>query len=121
LLTAIESWNSLAKDIGLPIVQRQGHTRLKALALRIEEAGGIDGWNACLAKVRDSPFLRGQVNGNGHENFRCTFDWLLKPANFTKIMEGNYDENRNHQEQRGAAGGFANAVAAARGVLDPEQ
>lgn len=43
-----------------------------------------------LQLVLNSPFLLGQNN----ENWRCTFDWIFKPAHFTKIYEGNYNGKR---------------------------
>ncbi len=33
-----------------------------------------------------SPFL----NGRNKHNFVCTFDWLLQPDNFVKVLENNY-------------------------------
>lgn len=38
-------------------------------------------------KVNASDFL----NGNNGKWTGCNFDWILKPANLTKIIEGNYD------------------------------
>lgn len=34
-----------------------------------------------------SDFLRGQNKGG----FKATFDWLIKPTNFEKVISGNYD------------------------------
>ena len=44
---------------------------------------------ALLARVRGSPYLRGEVNG-----FRCTFDWIVNASNYQKIMEGNYEDRK---------------------------
>lgn len=32
--------------------------------------------------------------GNNDRNWKCDFDWLFKPTNFTKILEGNYNGKR---------------------------
>ena len=40
-----------------------------------------------VRKARSSDFLRGQ-NRSG---FKATFDWLIKPTNFEKVITGNYD------------------------------
>lgn len=40
--------------------------------------------------ILDSPFLLGQND----RNWKCDFDWIFKPTNFTKILEGNYNEKR---------------------------
>lgn len=41
-----------------------------------------------FSKASISPFLNG-ANPNG---WKATFDWLILPNNFTKVLEGNYDE-----------------------------
>lgn len=41
-------------------------------------------------KVLSSPFLL----GDNDRNWRCDFDWIFKPTNFTKILEGNYNGKR---------------------------
>ncbi len=43
-----------------------------------------------IQKALNSDFLKGQ-NKNG---WRASFDWLIRPTNFEKIISGNYD-NRN--------------------------
>ena len=39
--------------------------------------------------VKRSDFLMGRV-----KNWRATFDWLIKQANYTKILEGTYNNGR---------------------------
>lgn len=43
-----------------------------------------------IRKAYESDFLKGQ----NPRNFTATFDWLIKPANFEKVISGNYD-NKN--------------------------
>ena len=42
------------------------------------------------------------LNGQGERHWRASIDWLLKPNNFTKVMEGVYDDFVMHssKEQR---------------------
>jgi hypothetical protein len=94
---AVDAWNELAEDCGLPRVQRLTEPRRKSVLKRLPECGGIEGWHAVLAKIRDGPHLLGQTT-----NWRCTFDWLCKPANFTKVAEGNYDKP-HHPKPNGPA------------------
>lgn len=52
-----------------------------------------------IHKAYASDFLRGQ-SGN---SFKATFDWLIKPTNFEKVISGNYDNRSienigNHAE-----------------------
>lgn len=41
-------------------------------------------------RVQQSDFLAGKTG-----SFRASFDWILKPANLQKILEGNYDNRDN--------------------------
>lgn len=84
---AISAYNELADEIGLPKAQRFTESRRTALRLRLEECGGLEGWAVALAKIRGSPFLRGE-NDRG---WRASLDFMLRQSSFTKIMEGAYD------------------------------
>lgn len=49
-------------------------------------------WREYFQTVKASPFLMGKVPGrNGGKPFRASFDWLICPSNFAKVVEGNYD------------------------------
>ncbi len=67
-------------------------TRRKALRARLIETGGVDSFREVVAKAEASDFIRSEMTGWG-------LDWFLKPANFAKVSEGNYDNDR-----RGTAG-----------------
>jgi hypothetical protein len=48
-------------------------------------------WTEFFELVGSSAFLMGQGEGrNGAKPFRATFDWLIAPSNFVKVVEGNY-------------------------------
>jgi len=99
---AVSAYNATAARIGWPSVQKLTTQRRSALKGRISDAGGVDGWAVALEKAEASRFLRGEAG-----NFRCTFDFLSKQANFTKLMEGNYDDrpsqNRNAERDNSLA------------------
>jgi hypothetical protein len=103
------AFNELAEKVGWPKVQQQSPARQKALSQRISDCGGIDNWRSALDRAASSPLLTGQ-NTRG---WRADFDWLCKPANFTKLMEGNYDKrNRNANNlPQGRADGPNSAAA----------
>jgi uncharacterized protein YdaU (DUF1376 family) len=84
-----EQWNALAAAFKLPSIDeiKTGSTRERHALARLREMGP-DGVQALMTRIRGSPYLRGEVNG-----FRVTFDWIVNPSNYQKIMEGNY-ENR---------------------------
>jgi hypothetical protein len=87
--TVLRTWNALASDRHLPHIHMLTEPRRKALRLRLIELGGPDGWLVLLDKIRASKFLC------GHDGkWTVTFDWLMKPSNLAKVMEGNYDDRQ---------------------------
>lgn len=83
LIPIVEEWNNL----NLSKVKSIKGNRLKLLNARIKEYG-IDTILEAIRKVNSSNFLKGQ-NPKG---WTITFDWLIKPNNFIKVLEGNYDD-----------------------------
>lgn len=70
------------------------------IAARIRERGE-DTFREAIRKAAASDFLRGQ-NRSG---WRATFDWIIRPTNFEKIITGNYDNKRGENAAtHGAAG-----------------
>jgi hypothetical protein len=43
--------------------------------------------------VIDNVSKSGYLNGKNDKGWKITFDWILKPVNFLKILEGNYDNS----------------------------
>lgn len=64
----------------------------KMLRARIRDYG-VGSVLEAIEIVRASDFLMGRVT-----DFQITFDWFVKPNNFLKIVNGNYD-NREKKEQ----------------------
>lgn len=83
------SWNNLAREIGFPIVQKLTDARRTAVKARLRQYS-IDDFVTVFAKIRGSPFLRGEVGQQGWKGAR--FDWTMNERNFLKIYEGNYDD-----------------------------
>ena len=79
----IDSWNSLGLQKLVAINPNTNRYRL--LNARIKEYG-LDKVLEAIENIRYSRFLKGQNN----KNWTITFDWLIKPNNFTKVLEGNY-------------------------------
>lgn len=81
----VEAWNDLAQSLGKPKIRTLTPERRVQLKSRI--AGySLDDFREVLGNVEQSPFLRGDKGWSG-----CTFDWVIKKANFQKILEGNYN------------------------------
>ncbi len=85
-----EQWNELAASLRLPAIDeiKPGSTRERWALARLREMPP-EGVRDLMARIRGSPYLRGEVNG-----FRCTFDWITNSSNFQKIMEGNYEDRK---------------------------
>ena len=79
-----DAWN----DLGLGQVRRipRESKRMKLLCALVNDYG-LDAVLATIARVRNSDFLCGQRE-NG---WTANFDWLIKPDNFLKVMEGQYN------------------------------
>ncbi len=74
-------------------VQKLSDARKKHLSARIKEYGA-DKIKEVFMKADASDFLRG-VNNN---SWTATFDWIINPNNFVKIMEGNYDNKKTRRD-----------------------
>lgn len=83
----IDRWNELGLQKLISI--KQGTTRYKLLNARIKEYGEARVINA-IENINSSTFLKGQ-NSKG---WTITFDWLVKPNNFLKVLEGNYEDKK---------------------------
>lgn len=81
LVPVVEKWNELKLS---KVISVKGN-RLKQLNARVNEFG-IDEIIQAIESIKDSDFLKGQNN----KNWIITFDWLIKPNNFIKVLEGNY-------------------------------
>jgi uncharacterized protein YdaU (DUF1376 family) len=92
LSEAVSIYNQAAAESGWPQVQKITPTRSKQIRARLADCGGVEGWRIAVEKAQASDFLCGRTpkpwSGFG-------FDWLIKSQNFTKIMEGNYDNRVN--------------------------
>ena len=86
-------WNEFAEKYDLAQIKgiekkSQRHSSLNA---RMKNKG-FD-FSLLLTLIENSPFLIGQTK----ENFRVFFDWIIKPSNYQKIIEGNYlDRKKKH-------------------------
>ena len=67
-----------------------GTKRSEYLKARVREHGR-DAIFQMIDKAAGSQFL----NGYNQKGFTATFDWLVLPNNFIKVLEGNYDNELN--------------------------
>ena len=89
--TVIKKWN----DIGLNVVRNIKGKRLDSLHARIKEYSKDDVLTV-IENVKYSDFLK----GNNNRNWTADIDWILKPNNFIKILEGNYNKGKEHLKRK---------------------
>ena len=88
-----EAWNSL----GLQQLTKMTSDSKRGgmLRARVNEYG-VDKVLEAIEKIRSSDFLKGQ-NKSG---FIITFEWFVRPNNFPKVLEGNYDNRAEPAPQK---------------------
>ena len=69
--------------------------RKQAVRARVSEHGK-QAIMTVFQNILQSPFLL----GHNDKNWSCDFDWIFRPTNFIKILEGNYNGNRTNQRER---------------------
>lgn len=92
----IEEWNKL-QEVGINPIRdiKPSSKRYQLLKGRIREYGIDEVLNA-INNVHNSDFLRGENN----RGWMITFDWFVKPNNFIKTLEGNYNKEGQHGTRR---------------------
>lgn len=98
---AMEHWNRLT-DCGIkPVVHMRAETkRYKSLMARMRQYG-VDKVLDAMDRIRESDFLCGK----NRKGWVITFDWFVRPNNFVKVLEGNYDraagKETEHEKRNG--------------------
>lgn len=69
---------------------------LKSRWIESEQHQSVDFWEQYFLRVSHSDFLMGKINTFNRTPFLATFDWLIRPMNFAKVIDGNYG-NRKQQ------------------------
>lgn len=65
-------------------------TRRRQLRSRWVEHPDLAWWDRMLAYIAKSRFLTGGIQNGDRVPFVVTLDWLIKPANMAKVIEGHY-------------------------------
>lgn len=85
----MDLYNETCKS--LPQIAKLTETRIRSINARLKEYTEEEIAEA-FRKVEASPFLRGDTG-----RWKASFDWIIKPANMQKILEGNYDDKQKMQ------------------------
>ena len=92
-----EQFNRIMDENGavVPRVTRITDRRKTMLASRLKEYPNTD-FEQLFTRIAKSDFL----NGGGPSGWVMDFDWLIRPNNYPKVIEGNYDNGR-HPKKNG--------------------
>ena len=101
----IDEWNSLS-SVGIKGISKinKGTQREKWLSARLKQYSEND-FMLAIENIRRSGFLQGS-NKNG---WMITFDWFIRPNNFPKVLEGNYNNGGTSYQQRQSENGYRQA------------
>ena len=81
-------WNHTMIDpIAIPTIAKMTPKRRSMVNARVKEFG-INAVYKAIHRASESSFL----NGGGSKGFIADFDWVFRPNNFPKVLEGNYDD-----------------------------
>lgn len=80
----------------MPKVQAITEGRKRAIKARFNNQNTLEDFESVFRAAGKSNFLSGK---NGAWN-GCSFDWLLKPANWQKVKEGNYDDRPSEKKYK---------------------
>lgn len=92
----IQRWNSLGLTSTLTKIT-PGTKRHNSLRARLKQYGEDEVFRA-IDEIPKSKFLMGKVN-----DFEITFDWFVKPNNFIKVLEGNYENKASNKGPSGSS------------------
>jgi uncharacterized protein YdaU (DUF1376 family) len=87
-LRRVEVWNDARKGY---LRQRWREVAAELSKDKPTSGGAVLDWfNDFFGHIQKSRFLVGKVNGKDGRAFTADLEWILKPSNFAKIIEGKY-------------------------------
>jgi len=98
----IFKWNELAQKYNLPAIKEIKAKSLRERNLKARNAEKEFDFELLIDMIENSPFLLGKTKNA----FFVFFDWIIKPSNYQKIMEGNYLDRQGYQKFSGIVEGI---------------
>lgn len=89
----VDAWNTLV-PLGVSGVSKMAtsSTRYKNTVARLKQYD-LSSVLTAIEKVRNSDFLLGRKT-----DFKVTYDWFVKPNNFPKVLDGNYNNAKKGEQ-----------------------
>lgn len=87
-LPKVEVWNQMRAGL----LRQRWREVCEDLAKKgpVTEQAILDWWREFFGFVGKSAFLTGKTSGKDKRPFLADLEWIIKPANFVKIVEGKY-------------------------------
>lgn len=90
LLSAIgDYYNKIIVGKGMPQIKALTPKRKSFVRCRLKEYG-----KEAIYKVIDNAAASSFLNGQGGRGFVADFEWIMRPNNFIKVLEGKYNNER---------------------------
>jgi hypothetical protein len=83
----------------LPKVRVLNKARMRYLRARWQEFPDLNFWEQFFKRVANSKFLTGRADYGNRTPFVADFEWLIRPTNFIKVLEGRYDNRDGFQKE----------------------
>ena len=94
----VELYHTISKSY--PKLRTISDNRKKAIAARYREhKQDLEVFRELFTRAEASPFLKGK----NKRNWRADFNWLMSSENMAKVLEGNYDNERQEGGQTNGA------------------
>ena len=87
----------------LPRIKVWNETRKRYLQAKWKEDSerqNLEWWENYFKLVKKCPFLLGQIETRNGTTFRADLEWLIRPNNFAKVLEGKYLPDTSSDSQK---------------------
>ncbi len=84
-------WNDIFIDTYARQMELITPSRRASIQARIKnEFKTVGDWKGFFQMIQQSDFLMGKVQSGDRKPFKISLDWVCKPSNLAKILEGHY-------------------------------
>lgn len=89
----VKLWNDMFSDTYATQMEIITDTRKKSIQSRIKaQFNTIEDWAQYFELIKQNDFLMGKAQSRDRKPFKISLQWVCKPGNLAKILEGNYHD-----------------------------
>jgi len=87
----VKLWNTMLADTYATQMELITDTRRKSIQTRIKNNfSDLKAWSDYFELIKQNDFLMGKTQSKDRKPFKISLEWVCKPANLAKILEGYY-------------------------------